>query len=240
MKFKVDGITDDELEMLIKHDNLINKDIYIYNNRTSTSINTTTSYNNNYISNKYYSSILYLLIKKGFTYYSEIKKLLGVTNNFHLPKMERDELIFNRELTLEEKNYLLSLYPNMPKTKINTMKVYELTIKAKKYYSQPTNYDLIKRFSYPNIDNYIILQKNDYEIKQREIQEKQNKIKLEEKQRIWKAFSEGIRFKGDEEVYYEWLEWKEERRNQIKKAKQKQNQETSDYIHSIIMEVENE
>jgi len=184
MKFKVDGITDNELEMLINNDNKINKDIYIYNNRTSTSINTTSSYNNTYITNKYYSSIIYLLIKKGFTYYSELKKLLGVTNNFHLPKLERDDLIFNRELTIEEKNYLLSLYPNMPKKGISTMKVYELTTNAKEYYSQPSNYDLLKRFSNSNIDDYIILQKNDYEIKQRLLEEKELQKERELKARL--------------------------------------------------------
>lgn len=149
--------------MINKEDNkIINKKESNNKKVTSISINTSTS---KYISNKYYSSILYIVIKKGFTYYGELKKILNVTSNYHLSKLKDDGLLQIRKSTIEEKEYIKTLYKNVGNNYLNNLDIYELTNEALNYFTQPKVYDLLKIFCKQGIDDYIILKQNEYEQK---------------------------------------------------------------------------
>jgi hypothetical protein len=186
-------INEEYNNIIINNNNNNNNNIY-NNNRVSSIINNTTIYK--YINNNKYSSILYLLLKKGYTYFTELKRTLQITSNHHLFKLENDNVVFSRKPTKQEWEFL-KLVNNLGEKHKERLVIYELTQEALSYCSQPKVYDMLKTFAQDGLDDFIILQINDFEKKQLE---EERQIKLRQRMQ----FSQGIYSDAEKEEYQQW------------------------------------
>lgn len=128
------------------------------------------------ISNQSYASILYLTIKKGWTYFGEIKSEFNIYNNFHLQNLVDMSLLLKNKATIEEKEFILKLNKRIPKDALNSLFTYKLSEFGKSLLSKPKIYDILQFFSVEGIDEFIILQNEKYNLLvQKELQEERKK-----------------------------------------------------------------
>lgn len=126
-----------------------------------------------YLTRQNYSNIIYLLLKKEWTHFGEVRKMFKIFKNQHLKILENDNIVQSRKPNDNEKNYLLLLNRTIPKYRLEEEMIYELTQEALNFYTQPKIYDILQIMSYEGIDDYIILQKHEYEKKLYELKERE-------------------------------------------------------------------
>lgn len=213
IRFKVDGITEEELSMLLEHDKEINnklinkKDIYKYNSIPTytcscryTNINTNTKINLfNTLRSNHYLSIYYILFNRGYIYYSELYELFNVNFKHYFKKLENLDIICRKDINDEIKEYL-QLNKNFRPCHIKNVRTYEFTAFGLHFFNDERNFimsevcDSTKDYIEQEKNNYIKnknlklkQEKEDKEFsqKQKEHIEKIERLKMENNVREW-------------------------------------------------------
>jgi len=159
--------------MKINNKGILNKEV-----DGTTVVRTTKKDMLNIIGNKYYCNILYLMLSKGFTYRSEIDKVLSINGRHYLGFLYRVGFIDKCELNDSQKKGLI-LIKNWGKIHLERLTTYELSAHGRKIIVNPLFYDLICEDLLPTVIKY---KEELADIYNKKMEEITNKEEFEEKQ----------------------------------------------------------